>query len=103
MGENVGVALELFSLREAPVSLGRASIVIFYECNSSTGPPTHDTRWFAGFVREAPVFVSFKYRMQNALCGDIKRTGVATRGVKPIDDALSMGILVVFRGIKVVS
>mmetsp|Transcript_4886 Transcript_4886/g.12249 ORF Transcript_4886/g.12249 Transcript_4886/m.12249 type:complete len:309 (+) Transcript_4886:447-1373(+) len=84
-------------LREAPVALRGAGVMVLQEGGGAGGPPAHHSGRLAVGVPQAPVLVALEDGVQDALGGDVEGGGVAARRVDPVDDPLAVGVLDVLR------
>ena len=103
MGEDVRVPLDHVFGRERPVVLGVAvGVVVVQEGDALLLPPPHHARGLVVLVGQSPVLSVFQRLLQDAFGGHVERVGVLSGAVDPVDDSLSVRVLVVAQIVEVV-
>ena len=101
--EDVGVALLDAVLREAPVALRGAGVVVLDKGARPRGPVAHDARGAAVLVRQPPVLLVLYDGVEDPLGRHVKREASAPGGIDPVYGPLSVAVLVVVEVVAAVA
>eukprot|EP00955_Chlamydomonas_euryale_P049405 354244-Chlamydomonas_euryale.AAC.7 len=93
--QDVGVANLHLVLREWPVRLRAAGVVVLHERHGALGPPAQEARWLALRILQAVVLRQLHRLLKDALEGEVERARAAASTVDPVCQPLARLVLVV--------
>mmetsp|Transcript_29084 Transcript_29084/g.54528 ORF Transcript_29084/g.54528 Transcript_29084/m.54528 type:complete len:325 (+) Transcript_29084:602-1576(+) len=102
MRQDVGIADHHLVIRENPVPLGAARVMVVNESHSIAREPTDEPWRLAVAVSQPPELGETAGFLQDALRGEIESGGLLARGVHPVDQGLPMLVLVVTEAMVVI-
>mmetsp|Transcript_4408 Transcript_4408/g.10549 ORF Transcript_4408/g.10549 Transcript_4408/m.10549 type:complete len:512 (-) Transcript_4408:143-1678(-) len=102
MRQNVGVANKHLVVRERPVPLGAACVMVVNEGDGKLRQPADETRRLAVAILQPPELGLLAGFLQDALRREVEGRRLFARGIHPVHQSLTMLVLVVAEPMVVV-